>query len=1165
MCSIFQTKEQDYLHLKKAVDDFNKLLQDKTNYDQFDSRIRTAILSENDDSIPNYIYNLPQVRLIKTLRRNIDSFAKDFAAKDYTKAVKLLMDVWNSIEILEDYRLAKQTICFSPEFNTKVLSFVRLLIDSRHIFQKEITKISYKPLEFFKNVSSTPLNDNNISWYHYLEKIRALLHVMSDSNKLKPYVQNLERLITFIINLKEKGVLKSNFITTFLDFVESFNKLSETTLKEIMKEYAIFTEQEIKKFIQQGREFWSAFLPICDEVEINAGLKGGYLTERLNPLFKFCNILDKEFDNGDSTTVYPFTQARLTRINHSVQQTEELLKKEQEHIDKLCKLEKLVNNILEGNHIDTETLNDLHEFVALLNCDDSYKTSFHQLINNDLAVIAKKVSEQGYFQLQYQALLSKYKSHEASLKEAQALFFMPQMSVFTETPQDDYMTLLNEYTEFKDNTEAYFKKIANGLLPAKDIMHLTIMINIFETFEEDRDKKLASVKEEINKQVTKLHELQTSLTLFTKSELPDCELFVLLSNLDLLDCDESIKEKYKKQIADLDDKRKNGGRLRSVKDFLFGLVSERTVPFDEINCHVRDKIALLNRIIEKSDISEEESQDIYIREIPDLPNETIDMFVPNAIIDQSNWLKLKEQVRSDLHKNQCLELVLESAHAYQKERLETLKGALLSYQAPDTPRVVKPPETLERITYKKTILELIKKAVSSLTNFFTYGYSSAKAIINKVRSVFKSNEELQNQIPIIRQDDPNPSLLKSETIDISPYYELNFIEDNLSLALRRIINPAYHETLEHALHAHKRLPLTDDMPYFYREGAEIVNIYILFRKCILSFSLEDMLRLSVALGNLNAENQFLLKFSLENITTFNETSSYFKIIVAPFLSKIYKTAANLIPKADIKTHSIQTIHQALLSMKANTNLDLHPMIIFLNSVGEKYKADGKPLDADLMKIYSSINKLTHFAENMLNNQKNIVIEALFHLSDLIHQFRQISASVTSLLIRDEFPYLKELSTMMQSLLILLDIYKANIIQLQADGLHPSMINALQTCVNLGEHVAKQFTPLKFKQARLLLQTEAIKSSLFKYSPDRIYKKELDNIRLLLTNPSDEKLIDDKQLDSVNKRLNEIEESLKKSSIHNWLSSFSNWQPISCLKQNIVKIYVPENANQRNLN
>lgn len=1166
MHSSYKQITQQYSRLKELVLDVNHILQEPENYAQFDPRIKDVILdSPNSNQAPSYIKQLPQVQLIKSLRESINLIANDFQADDYTKFFKILYHLQNFWAVAKSYMLAEDTLCLSPEFNSKMLSLINIIIQSNQIFRDELSNISTKP-QFLFDTQKKDTHDDTRKWHYYHKKIIALLKLLPDENKLKPYIKNLERLVMFIINLKEQGILKSNIIVSVFDSIESFNNASRTSIKEILQEYAIFSEQEIHELLDRINHFWASFLPICDETEINMGLTMGYLTHRLKPVFNFCNLLEDEFNQGQREGSYPFTEIRLTRIRHGIKQTELLLSEQNQHKQKLNSFNNLIEEVLNNQDVDVNKIVSLHQFIELLNCDLSLKKDFHELVDKEVESRSNQLTPKQMDSLQFNQLLNKYKTHEASLEEAQLLFSKLQETDVEIPAQNYYLEMSNEYAEYSKNFTETLEKIEKGQLSNKDTKHLLVMINIFEILNTDAVEKSELVKTAVNKQIKNTEKLQEFLNLFEAGHLPEQDFYQLLCYVDLLDCDTSIKEKYKKQITDLDYKRKNSGYLRLAADFALGLFTEVTVPFSEISSFIQNKITSLNTVIEEST---NPSLNSNSANKPNVLNSLANHILkPIASINKKiEWIKLKKRVKFELNENERQVESLQSIYAYQTERYKQLENSLNSYKPPEKKvDVIEPPTHIAPFSLKNYLSNLIKSVIANVISYISSFYSTAKSTWAYFKSLFshKTSKTNIDEFEIIRKE-TNTHIKEQpiKRIETYPYKQLNFVEENISWFFEKLVNPIYYTSLKKALKNHQSIQLTEDMPYFYRQGAEIINIYILLRKVLLSYTHWDMLQLTLAVSNLNAENKVILKTILED-STLTQSSHFYDKVIKPTLSDSYQIIANLKSEDNIETslpQVIHTVHNAIASISKNQPLNLKPLLEFLKRVGDNLRKQEKPLNEDLSKLYCSINKLTQFVEKVLNHQQNLIVEVLFSLADLSHQFRQLSSSITGLLIKDQFPYVKELSVAMKNLQDILLLLQDNIKQFKDAGLNPTITNSLTNCVEGTNKLISQLTPIKFQQERILLEIGQIKSQMSKLSPNIILKNELDNIHQLLTTESDQKFINEKILDSIETRLNEIKMKINESHRHTWFGLFSKHIPFTNSKNINQNSYTHKQSNR----
>lgn len=1145
MRSAYQQIPQQYAKLKELVLDINDFLKEEENYAQFDPNIRAAILdTQNTTDIPFYIKKLPQVELIKNVRQSIQIIASDFQNEDYTKFVQMIFHLQNFWTVIESYLLAENTMCLSPEFNSKMLSLINFLVQCNQVFRDELNNISIKPQKILKSPQTQHANIDTRKWHDYQEKVNVLLQILPNENKLKPYIKNLERLIAFIIKLKEKGVLKSNLITTVLDFIESFNNVTQASIKEILQEYAILSENEINEILNHVNHFWESFLPICDEIEIDLGLTMGYFTQRLNPIFNFCNLLHVEFNQDYTDSCYPFTQKRLTRIRHAIEQTNSLLTEQNQRKQKLNEFNNLIKDFIHGKNFNLEKIVELHQFIELLNCESSLKNDFHHLIDAEIESFSKQFSPDQMESLQLDQLLNKYKLHEASLEDAQLLLSKLEHPKFAEKGQNLYLEMSNEYDELIKVFPTTLEKIEKGQLKNNDIKHLFVMINIFSVLKADLVEKSELVKSAVKNQIKNIEKLQELLDQFETSKLSEQNFYQLLSYIDFLDCDLELKKKYKKQITDLDHKRKNSSFLRLVSDFGLGLFAEVTVPFSEIRILVQNKITALQAITPEninSSLSKSNNKTVT----NDL---SIDFLEVINFGNKIQWINLQERVEFELNENEKRVETLQSIESYQEQRYQELKKSLVSYKEPikrfDAIGERRQEESSSR---KKYLTDFVKGSISKSTFFMSSIYSTAKNIFSKFKSFFFHKDPIENldNLEIVRKETtPNTSLDSHKKIEVSPYKELNLIEENILWFFEKMVDPVYHPKLKEALTKHQTLELTGNMPYFYMQSAEIINIFILFRKVLLSYSHWDMLQLSLAVSNLNAETKVVFRSILQD-STLVKSSLYFQQIIKPTLSNSYQLIANLKSEDNFDASLPQvfhTIHHTLELIAQNKKLDLKPFIEFLKRLGDNLNKTNKSLNEDLQKIYCSINRLTQFVEKVLNNQKNFLVEVLFNLVDLSHQLRQLSTSITGLLIKDDFPYLKELGDIMKNLQDILVLFHNNISQFESAGLHPDIIKSLKDCVEGAEKVVRQLSPIRFQQERILLEIGEIKSTLYKCGSDRILQNELTNIFLLLTNESDQKFIDQKTLDSIETRLHEIKLQNKESYSYGCFGFFSRYNP-----------------------
>lgn len=1130
MRTTYQQITSSYAILSELVLDIHNFLQDSKNYDQFDPNIKACILGTQVMS-PDiaYIEQLPQVKLLKNIRESFRVVANDFQSNNI---LKILLDTRKFKSIVELYLHAEETISLSPEFNSKMLSLFNFLIQNNQDIYEELHSILQKPPLIFKDNHNHDDNIDTKKWHYYHDRITNLLQILPNNHKLKPYINYLEHILAFIIKIKEKGILRPNIITNVLNFFESINNISHTSIKEILREYAIVSEKEINEILTHVNYFWASFLPLCDEIEIDLGLKTGYLTEHLNPALKFCNMTEVEFNHNDTGSAYPFTELRLNRIKQSIEQTNIHLAEELKRKQKLSDFNANLIDWIDNKNASLQKLISFHQYIDLLNLEASRKIAFHQLLDKEIKNLSKVEKDQ-LASTELEQLISKYKLRTASLEETQTLLTKLQESD-DEQKTNIYVQMLNEYIELRANLPTFLQKIEKGKLSNNDLKHLLIMCNVFA---DEADEQSTQVKTAINNQINNLEKFQKLLILFEKDQLPKKVSPPLYTYIDFLDCDASIKKKYKKQIVDLDHKSKNSGYLRLAADFVLGLFTEVTVPFSEIQIHIQNKIHSLHKVAAESLTTQASSSNSLNTTIDSIKN-----FISEITFsDLREWYNLTDQVELDIKENANNVATLQSIKTYQENRVQELKHKLQSHIEPIKIEVILKEPTQQPFTWRDYLKDFTQFIITKSTSLVTTIYSKTKSAYNYVKSFFThepSNNPVDN-LEIVRvEKTPPTSVQEPEKIEVEPDNKLDYVEKNIELFFEKIVDPKYHSKLRDALNSHQILNNLDNEPYFYKQSADIINLYILFRKVLLSYSNWDMLQFSLAAAKLNVERKVL--HSILEQSTLAQSFDYFQQIINPILTRSYQTVTNIKNEENIETslpRVIHNLHHAIALIANNRKLNLTPLVEFLKRVGDK---TNQSQSEDLQKVYSSINKLINFVEKVVNNQQNFLVEVLFSLADLSHHIRQLSNSITGLLLKDNFPYIQELSEVMQDFQYILLALQNDTYQIQAAGLHPDLITSLTDCIQSTNKLVSQLTPLKFKQEKLLLEIDQLKFRLLSCGNDRILHHELENMHLLLTTESDQKFIDQEVLNTIETRLNEIKEQRKETYSQGCFSFFGKW-------------------------
>lgn len=1106
MQSSNQQIKPQYAKLKELVSDINRILQEPNHYEQFDPVIKNAILGISHAS---NIDQLPQVKLLKDIREKFKGLNEAFQNDDI---INLTSHSFELKSIVQYYLLAESTISLSPEFNCKLVTLASFLMKYNQEIRKELNSILQTPQAIFKDNHDEHANIDSKTWHYYHDKVINLLQVLPHDHKLKPYITNLENLLAFIIKLKEEGILRSNLITTILDFVESFNTISHTTIKQIIQDYATLSEKEIRELLIHINHFWESFLPICDEIEIDFGLRSGFLTSHLERVFAYCNTMEVEFDHTGIGSVYPFTQARLARIRHNIDETDKLLSTQQKDQLKLKELNDYLTHFeLHGQH-NLNALISLHPSIELLTCEASDKATLHKVIDQIVEEKSAKIplSTRSSETITLSHLINKYKLHEITDEEAELLLIKLQ-ELYVEETDNYFWDMYGEYAQFTNNIPGITEKITKGLLVNKDINHLFIMIHLFSS-QEISITQIESIKTSIHGLIENLEEFKTLLNLFESSQLPEQDFYQLLSCIDLLDCDAGLKEKYKKQLVDLDYKRKNSGNLRLLVDFALGFFTEITVPFLEIRNQLEEKIATLQELATNGHQSHLSQQPTFGK-VNFLSN------FSKLLDNKTEWNQLRQQTVVDLKKNQDTLQSLQSIKAYKEERYQKLANSLSTYQAPPKePLNIKEP-VAKPLTWREYLSDFVKGFLAKSTLLISSVYRKAKSAFSYMTNFFTKKSpqvNIQNDVPMVQKNVASESLPANNKLK-SPYKELNVAEENILWLLEKLLDPMYLPSLKDALNKHQLLQVNANMPLFYRQSAEIMNVFILFRKVLLSYSHWDMLQFVLAVSDLHAGNKAIFYSILDNAglresyTRFQQTIELTRSTINQMNDDFNTTEVFQTPSSQV----IRQVHHSLEIIANNRELNLQPFIKFLKRRVDNTNEGQKE---HLQKIYASINKMTQFLEKALNNQQNFLIEALFSLADLCHQYRTLSSSTTELLLKNNFPYVKELSEVMKNLQATLLLFQQHIHQLRESGLNPDIVTSLTNCLENSEKIISQYTPIKLQQKHILLLIDQI---LSKCGHNLNLQEKMDEIKSRLITEDEERLhLLEKDLLKIQEQINQ---------------------------------------------